>query len=215
MLFVSSETEWERNYHWHSFNLGIEMLFVSSPYRRPCRPPPRMVSISESRCFSFQVRRHAPDVVPPRFSFQSRNRDAFRFKSSRNLFKKPKVDVSISESRCFSFQVKSVRRRRKEVVIVSISESRCFSFQVTVNEHIDKWIEDVSISESRCFSFQVTEGSIPEALAETSVSISESRCFSFQSTSRRLNHLAVSFNLGIEMLFVSSRSFFTSISIAV
>ena len=134
MLFVSSETEWERNYHthWHSFNLGIEMLFVSSPYRRPCRPPPRMVSISESRCFSFQVRRHAPDVVPPRFSFQSRNRDAFRFKSSRNLFKKPKVDVSISESRCFSFQVKSVRRRRKEVVIVSISESRCFSFQVTV-----------------------------------------------------------------------------------
>ena len=86
MLFVSSETEWERNYHthWHaSFNLGIEMLFVSSPYRRPCRPPPRIVSISESRCFSFQVRRHAPDVAATLISFQSRNRDAFRFKSPK------------------------------------------------------------------------------------------------------------------------------------
>ena len=66
----------------------------------------------------------------------------------------------------------------------------------------------VSISESRCFSFQVD---IPFITIPTRhVSISESRCFSFQGRAQRAT-LSIqtrrSFNLGIEMLFVSSYHF--------
>ena len=65
-----------------SFNLGIEMLFVS---RSDClyhHDIPSHVSISESRCFSFQVR-FAVGTSEIGFPlFQSRNRDAFRFKDT-------------------------------------------------------------------------------------------------------------------------------------
>ena len=77
MLFVSRDA--------HSaqlafcFNLGIEMLFVSR-----CHASRHIwllsVSISESRCFSFQVNCGNTVRQPHGSMFQSRNRDAFRFK---------------------------------------------------------------------------------------------------------------------------------------
>ena len=55
MLFVSSYdfVHWGCNLACRSFNLGIEMLFVSSRLKR-WDVPGYGVSISESRCFSFQ-----------------------------------------------------------------------------------------------------------------------------------------------------------------
>ena len=111
--------------------------------------------------------------------FQSRNRDAFRFKLafvvSVQLFM---IIVSISESRCFSFQVSDARdRRKRRQNRVSISESRCFSFQAVACIRSPK-TTTVSISESRCFSFQAVRAGF-------------SAC------------LYACFNLGIEMLFVS------------
>ena len=64
-----------------SFNLGIEMLFVSR----------------SSQEYATTV---ASDDM-----FQSRNRDAFRFKLCFSRWSEPfSRQVSISESRCFSFQ---------------------------------------------------------------------------------------------------------------
>ena len=89
MLFVSSESnvsELRGLLLLGSFNLGIEMLFVSRQYRTfHLIMGILKVSISESRCFSFQVKLDACNVGEMR----QRGR------------------VSISESRCFSFQVKS------------------------------------------------------------------------------------------------------------
>ena len=137
------------------------------------------VSISESRCFSFQVPlRASPDPYLLSFNlgiemlfvsselkdnpvgnagvkFQSRNRDAFRFKLKNLRSKGLECSVSISESRCFSFQVDGVFQSRHRLFNVSISESRCFSFQA-ISKMTATWdFNRVSISESRCFSFQV------------------------------------------------------------
>ena len=63
-----------------SFNLAIEMLFISSCMEWVELSQLDIVSISQSRCFSFQV-----DVMTkPQtrvYKFQSRNRDAFHFKA--------------------------------------------------------------------------------------------------------------------------------------
>ena len=64
-----------------------------------------IVSISESRCFSFQVLVMVKSNGLHEVLFQSRNRDAFRFKEVTITVSGGTVYVSISESRCFSFQV--------------------------------------------------------------------------------------------------------------
>ena len=141
-----------------SFNLGIEMLFVSSEleklvddgliqFQSRNRDAFRfkakwieekylslaLVSISESRCFSFQVCSCCV-IIRLTYLFQSRNRDAFRFKC--NGFRRHNTVnnlVSISESRCFSFQVAEIYYLLRVRKLVSISESRCFSFQADVD----------------------------------------------------------------------------------
>ena len=68
------------------FNLGIEMLFISRINVNPFQFFLVIVSISESRCFSFQVPRYSQMLemqIPLALLFQSRNRDAFRFKVNR------------------------------------------------------------------------------------------------------------------------------------
>ena len=104
MLFVSSPAIYRTQTPWLCFNLGIEMLFVSSCHREVPTVPLYCVSISESRCFSFQGKGRGHIHAPSR--------------------------VSISESRCFSFQVKCLSLKECTILRVSISESRCFSFQV-------------------------------------------------------------------------------------
>ena len=81
MLFVSRKTKKQiKRMTGKCFNIGIEMLFVSSDDSGARVEPSDLVSISESRCFSFQV------ITEFEFCF-------------------PIGTVSISESRCFSFQV--------------------------------------------------------------------------------------------------------------
>ena len=109
MLFVSSLLFGNGSQSSYCFNLGIEMLFVSrmtiirdGPLWYFANP----VSISESRCFSFQVLPLKDCTEPPSCMFQSRNRDAFRFKDNCRGRTGSIFIVSISESRCFSFQVR-------------------------------------------------------------------------------------------------------------
>ena len=60
------------------FNLAIEMLFISG-HCHPWMPTTHiLVSISQSRCFSFQANA-SPESVTSAL-FQSRNRDAFQFR---------------------------------------------------------------------------------------------------------------------------------------
>ena len=157
------------------------MLFVSSIRSIHRNRIFVRVSISESRCFSFQVIR---------------------------IYTHPYLQehVSISESRCFSFQEYAYwfgnsrgcssfnlgiemlfvsseqdRKERYTTSLVSISESRCFSFQADAQKRYPQPLTSVSISESRCFSFQVPSLSAMSERVTVPVSISESRCFSFQA----------------------------------
>ena len=91
------------------------------------------VSISQSRCLSFQVTDFDEVAHKARVEFQSRNRDAYHFRrasagSSRHIY----GVVSISQSRCLSFQVATACGLGKSLLSVSISQSRCLSFQVAV-----------------------------------------------------------------------------------
>ena len=213
------------------FNLGIEMLFVSSyrwcgdnnPYRRfqsrnrdafrfkfsnpiRSRRSKILVSISESRCFSFQATGrvgHTP-CLATRFNlgiemlfvssplrvfqnrlhvlFQSRNRDAFRFKPTRG--KSTPLNFMPFQSRnrdAFRF------KRIVKVVVVSIS--RCFNLG----------IEMLFVS-SKPRSLQSTR----KHLMFQSRNRDAFR-FKLLTTRQRFNALA-SFNLGIEMLFVSRQA---------
>ena len=159
------------------------------------------VSISQSRCFSFQANNPLTDTTAK--LFQSRNRDAFHFRRIRatpesasqcfNLaiemlfisgLERLKaiaalIEVSISQSRCFSFQVMILRSFRKASMNVSISQSRCFSFQ---EGECDATSHRASLFQSRnrdAFHFRFV---VFAATTDSSdvVSISQSRCFSFQ-----------------------------------
>ena len=112
--------------------------------------------------------------------FQSRNRDAFRFKWDDFPHQSQQRTVSISESRCFSFQVSDFVDRHIISLFVSISESRCFSFQ---GHHILK-----GFPEHIDFSFNL---GIEMLFVSSALSNVEQACFE------------ACFNLGIEMLFVS------------
>ena len=170
-----------------SFNLGIEMLFISSFVNRRTDRLYPIVSISESRCFSFQVQCFVRYAIG--------------------------ISVSISESRCFSFQGRAFAFPMP-LIPVSISESRCFSFQEAKcsnsathnNRRFNLGIEMLFISRNRCEL---------RCSADSAVSISESRCFSFQDFVLRTRSysLIFCFNLGIEMLFVSSVRFISTLLI--
>ena len=138
-----------------SFNLGIEMLFVSSEDTEVSGGVAmHNVSISESRCFSFQGTAVSVAFVASKIMFQSRNRDAFRFKF-RFPFTTPiyVFIVSISESRCFSFQEST--RRVSVPFIASFNLGIEMLFVSSRRIKPSQGLAIVSISESRCFSFQV------------------------------------------------------------
>ena len=159
MLIISGEAQISCWLRYMRFNLAIEMLIISGqriaglpPSRQfafqsrnrdayhfrlavQCSQPKskQVVSISQSRCLSFQVRLAAASSSR-HFWFQSRNRDAYHFRCKKPLrFQGLYRLVSISQSRCLSFQ-----ERALEIVLppnlVSISQSRCLSFQALVND---------------------------------------------------------------------------------
>ena len=132
MLFISGQQPNAPHSRHPRFNLAIEMLFISGRARYNALSFASSVSISQSRCFSFQVYGgHSPSAY---------------------LW-----NVSISQSRGFSFQVNwmtvashwtrmrfnlaiemlFISGRKEQTVVrgptdVSISQSRCFSFQVQI-----------------------------------------------------------------------------------
>ena len=136
------------------FNLAIEMLFMSGTYNGRvatyeiqgfqsrnrdafqfmCRGNPRThrllfsVSISQSRCFSFQVMLQQL-LGHQRIQFQSRNREAFQFRLSE-LIESGERTVFQSRNRdAFQFRPRNPPRNPISPLYVSISQSRCFSVQ--------------------------------------------------------------------------------------
>ena len=107
------------------------MLVISGLTRAAARVSSRLVSISQSRCLSFQVEFNRFPVVPV-------------------------ITVSISQSRCLSFQGIPNRFSEFRFLFVSISQSRCLSFQESVAVAMAQHLH-VSISQSRCLSFQGRE----------------------------------------------------------
>ena len=192
------------------FNLAIEMLFISGSTRRLLRADSRLEFQSRNRdafhfrC-RFQARRKWVSILS---TFQSRNRDAFHFRRAEHpsglsefygfnlaiemLFISgfrcrwmTKSGVSMFQSRnrdAFHFRARGIPRGGYTFG-VSISQSRGFSFQVGIRRWQPRDIFEVSISQSRCFSFQGR--------------------FGIQHARR----LTIRFNLAIEMLFISGRSF--------
>ena len=65
---------------WKCFNLAIEMLIISGAARRWRCSGALAVSISQSRCLSFQATSRRVLSRPPWNVFQSRNRDAYHFR---------------------------------------------------------------------------------------------------------------------------------------
>ena len=138
----------------------------------------KIVSISESRCFSFQVESQCPrDINNCRF--QSRNRDAFHFKSDIQKVCHPLHngfnlgiemlfissfricraegilnDVSISESRCFSFQEELSNPPKPAVTCFNLGIEMLFVSRIFHKTH-RLMIRQCFNLESRCFSFQV------------------------------------------------------------
>ena len=141
--------------HYRGFNLGIEMLFVSRLKANAVSVlTANSVSISESRCFSFQEENPNPQPVSPNL-FQSRNRDAFRFKPHALRPLRARGGLFQSRNRD-AFRFKDISKGPMAP-----------SFSMFQSRNRD--------------AFRFKSGSQPV-----------------------LNHLFTCFNLGIEMLFVSS-----------
>ena len=138
------------------FNLAIEMLFISGDKDAWIPVDTLHVSISQSRCFSFQVEEHPISInsvvsfnlaiemlfisglmilkiynPQETVKFQSRNRDAFHFRSSAGYLKSESQCEFQSRNRdAFHFRRLAFRIARRRRDAVSISQSRGFSFQV-------------------------------------------------------------------------------------
>ena len=119
-----------------SFNLAIERLFISGDRRILRSRHLIFVSISQSRCFSFQekeelVKAFVDNVVSisqsrcfsfqgtggscgpaTLYSFQSRNRDAFHFRKKRNWLKRLSTTLFQSRNRdAFHFRGQETMER--------------------------------------------------------------------------------------------------------
>ena len=143
-------------------------------------------------------------TVSPAILFQSRNRDAFRFKLTLALWRYTVDSVSISESRCFSFQVTAM-------CLAMSSSSSGFNLGIemlfvsrTLDALREHELNTVSISESRCFSFQVNYVN-PSTRHHLKFQSRNRDAFRFKAYNPFSSSTSLScFNLGIEMLFVSS-----------
>ena len=104
MLFISgSGTEYKVSHVDEMFQSRNRDAFHFRTANFKGWPSLSVVSISQSRCFSFQV---ILDIITILVldKFQSRNRDAFHFRFRGGTFAGARPPVSISQSRCFSFQ---------------------------------------------------------------------------------------------------------------
>ena len=114
-------------------------------------------------------------------------------------------EVSISQSRGFSFQVEFSQGWEYNYFCVSISQSRCFSFQVS------KWETDPNAGpkmfQSRnrdAFHFRATRRSVLMSLSLSSFNLAIEMLFiSGWRRTERFTTFYSRFNLAIEMLFIS------------
>ena len=161
-----------------SFNLAIEMLFISGTDSLLFRYRRVPVSISQSRCFSFQVREHWQSGST-RLGFQSRNRDAFHFRDTLPSGTAIRVYCfNLAIEMLFISGQHALRITDNRVRWVSISQSRCFSYQATCHRILPLRKIGFNLAIEMLF----ISGKSPNATdsAWRQVSISQSRCFSFQ-----------------------------------
>ena len=135
------------------------------------------VSISQSRCFSFQddaptalaeCTHHGFNLAIERLfssgldadvnldiqvSFQSRNRDAFHFRELQAQHH-ALWDYSFNLAIERLFILVNLAKAESRFIQVSISQSRCFSVQGKDRARAYRALSCVSISQSRCFSCQ-------------------------------------------------------------
>ena len=165
-----------------------------------------VVSISQSRCLSFQVHTQIPGLISCIVSISQSRFLSFQV---RHCLKRPCVlcIVSISQSRFLSFQAHRRQPHRShigsfnlaiEMLVISGSRRVCchgrsrtqsfnLAIEILVISGQARWsrvsrIRCVSISQSRCLSFQ---GGVTTPPPNSSwVSISQSRCLSFQVTAQ-------------------------------
>ena len=120
-------------------------------------------------------------TVSPAILFQSRNRDAFRFKLTLALWRYTVDSVSISESRCFSFQVNYVNPSTRHHLKFQSRNRDAFRFKG--DRYFDHNRHTTFQSRNRdAFRFKAYN---PFSSSTSFVSISESRCFSFQANTHR------------------------------
>ena len=186
----------------NSFNLAIEMLIISGSaftFSRAVRPI--VVSISQSRCLSFQG-------SPPRFGsrtswFQSRNRDAYHFRFQERYLNSMLSGLFQSRNRdAYHFRAERCAEQHADTSPVSISQSRCLSFQgIVVSAQ-----GTVSGFQSRnrdAYHFRNLTNAY-YAIHQTSFNLAIEMLIISGSAVRILNpNLIRCFNLAIEMLIIS------------
>ena len=146
------------------------------------------VSISQSRCLSFQVGGRISELLALRVKVSISQSRCLSFQGHAAVScSPPTISVSISQSRCLSFQVVNTPLVRQHIV-VSISQSRCLSFQDDARPP--------TTSACRCFNLAIEMlviSGYPECHRyenrADNVSISQSRCLSFQERCCRVAHI--------------------------
>ena len=190
-----------------------------------------VVSISQSRCFSFQVPDTQVAIHGLPMMFQSRNRDAFHFRSTPRFL--PSVRYSRFNLAIEMLFISGNARPIPSAKVISSFQSRNrdafhfrllraglgvapahFSFNLAIEMLFISGEKRLGGKPARCpfqsrnrdaFHFR-EEITFPYSAARGTVSISQSRCFSFQGQAGlplRRTSLSVCFNLAIEMLFIS------------
>ena len=163
------------------------------------------VSISQSRCFSFQLATSQPRINAGSCqAFQSRNRDAFLFNEVLNTLAEHLTNSGFNLAiEMLFFSTESGELDQQVIVGFNLAIEMLFfsTFEYRFSRRTIPPL--VSISQSRCFSFQLNV--YCKGCIDCVVSISQSRCFSFQPTHTTQTILFSSrFNLAIEMLFFST-----------
>ena len=213
------------------FNLAIEMLIISGLTKKNNSCAPFHVSISQSRCLSFQA---GMDCGKPCcsgmrvsisqsrcLSFQVTNCRAYLLKEVRfNLAIEMLIISGLStanEKRClhsmfqsrnrdaYHFRIEDTRQGTWYLIEVSISQSRCLSFQGRISRTSSANPKTVSISQSRCLSFQVPNRVIAFFDSPNRFNLAIEMLIISGATRRRRRLAMKGFNLAIEMLIISGR----------
>ena len=152
------------------FNLAIEMLFISGQISWLRQAVPIHVSISQSRCFSFQVIKTSENRGEKCLKFQSRNRDAFHFRHETLRGTCAALMRFQSRNRdAFHFRSHSPSRPHSPSLFQSRNRD-AFHFRTGLPTVFFALGTIVSISQSRCFSFQVRNAYVTVRCIRVSIS---------------------------------------------